>query len=141
MAVKSKALSPRRKRMSRAARLQSGRHWLRSFSGTRVVPSYARWFGVDLICAAKELQILGMHFAPEYLGALRRTGAARARHCRDVPKGAKAVDIEPARNQKFAYIAGYTEAGLPFGITWEETAGLDDDDVPFTGDDFEKGDS
>src|SRR2546427_12909582 len=28
MAVKSKALSPRRKRMSRAARLQSGRHWL-----------------------------------------------------------------------------------------------------------------
>ena len=115
--------------MSRAARLQSGRHWLRSFSGTRVVPSYARWFGVDLICAAKELQVLGMHFSPEYLGALRRTAAARARHCRDVPKGAKAVDIEPARNQKFAYIAGYTEAGLPFGITWEETAGLDDDDV------------
>src|SRR2546425_246097 len=125
MAVKSKALSPRRKRMSRAARLQSGRHWLRSFSGTRVVPSYARWFGVDLICAAKQLQILGMRFSPEYLGALRRTAAARARHCRDVPKGAKAVDIEPARNQKFAYIAGYTEAGLPFGITWEETAGLD----------------
>jgi len=45
------------------------------------------------------------------------------------PCGAKAVDIEPARNQKYAYIAGYTEAGLPFGITWEETAGLDDDDV------------
>ena len=23
-------------------------------------------------------------------------------------------------NEKFAYIAGYTQAGFPFGITWEE---------------------
>ena len=125
--------------MSRAARLQSGRHWLRSFSGKRVVPSYARWFGVDLVCAAKELQILGMHFSPEYLEALRRTAAGRPRHCRDVPKGAKAVEVEPMWNQEFAYMAGYTEAGLPFGVTWEEMEGLDGDDVPFTRDDFGKG--
>ena len=135
MAGKPKAPTPRRKRMSRAARLQSGRQWLRSFSGKRVVPSYARWFGVDLVCAAKELQRLGMHFSPEYLDALRRTAGGRPGHCRNAPK---AVEVEPIWNQEFAYIAGYTEAGFPFGVTWEEMEGLDGD-VPFTGDDFGRG--
>lgn len=111
--------------MSRAARLQSGHHWLRNFSGKRVVPSYARWFGVDLVCAAKELQILGVYFSPEYLVALQRTATERSRHCRDVPKEAK-IEVEPIWNQ-FAYIAGYTEAGLPFGVTWEEMQDLDGD--------------
>lgn len=127
--------------MSRAAaRVQSGRHWLKSFSGKRVVSSYARWFGVDLMCAAKELQILGVHFSPEYLEALRRTAAVRPRQCRDAGKEAKAVDVEPMWNQEFGYIAGYTEAGLPFGVTWEEMEGLDGGDLPFTGDEVGKGD-
>ena len=42
-------------------------------------------------------------------------------------------------NQELAYIAGYTEAGLPFGVTWDEMEGLNGNDVPFTGDDFGKG--
>jgi hypothetical protein len=40
-------------RMSRAGRLMAGRRWLKSFSGKRSSPSYARWFAVDLMCAAK----------------------------------------------------------------------------------------
>jgi hypothetical protein len=40
-----------------------------------VVSSYAKWFDVDLMCAAKELQILGVRFSTEYLDALRRTAA------------------------------------------------------------------
>lgn len=139
MAGKLNALSPRRKRLSRAARLQAGRHWLTSFSGRRVVPSYATWFGVDLMCAAKELQILGMRFSPEYLEALRRTTAGRPRHRRDVANGAETIGVEPMWHQEFAYIAGYTGAGLPFGVTWDEMECLDGDDVPFTGDDFGKG--
>jgi hypothetical protein len=139
MARKSKALSPRRKRMSRAARLQSGRHWLRSFSGKRVVRSYARWFGVDLMCAAKELQMLGLDLSADYLEALRRTATGRPRHFRDVAEEAKAVNVEPLCNEEFAYIAGYTEAGLPFGISWQKNVeGLGD--VSFTGDDFGTGD-
>jgi hypothetical protein len=91
------------------------------------------------MCAAKELQTLGMHFAPEYLEALRRTAAGRARDRRDAAKDAKAVDVEPISNQDFAYIAGYTPWGVPFGVTWEEMEGLDGHDGPFTGHDFENG--
>lgn len=139
MARRSKALSPRRKRMSRAARLQSGRDWLRSFSGKRVVPSYARWFGVDVMCAAKELQILGARFSTEYLDALRRTAAGRRTHHRDVVKEANAGDIEPTSNREFAYVAGHTAAGVPYGLTWEEMEGLEGDHIAFTEDDFGQG--
>jgi hypothetical protein len=139
MAGKSKALSPRRKRMSRAARLQSGRQWLRSFSGKRVVSSYARWFGVDLVCGAKELQILGLHIPHECLDACRRNGAGQPKHSHDVPKGTEAPVVDPMSNQDFADIAGDTAAGLPFGVTWEEMEGLDSDDMPLMGDDFGKG--
>jgi len=135
MPRKSTALSPRRKRMSRAARLRSGRHWLRSFSGKRVVSSYARWFGVDLMSAAKELRILGVRLSPEYLEALRRTVSRRPGPRRDMAKEAIRVDGEPLSNQGFAYIAGYTEAGLPFGVTWEEMESVDGD-VPVGEDDL-----
>lgn len=125
--------------MSRAARLQSGRHWLRSFSGKRVVSSYVRWFGVDLMCAAQELQILGARFSTEYLDALRRTAAGRPKHRRDVVKEANDADVEPMSNLEFAYVAGHTAAGLPFGVTWEEMEGLEGEDMPLTEDDFGQG--
>jgi hypothetical protein len=130
MGRKSKALPPRRKRMARASRLQSGRHWLKTYSGKHVVRSYARWFGVDLMCALKELQLLGIRFEPEYVEALRRTAAAGSRH-RRVARTADSASADPLWNQECAYIAGYTEAGFPFGITWEEFETLNEgEDVP-----------
>lgn len=73
MTRKDKPLSPRRKRMDREARLQSARHWLRGFSGEHVVRSYAKWFGVDLMCALGELQALGVRLEPSYVAAIKRT--------------------------------------------------------------------
>jgi hypothetical protein len=130
MGRKSKALPRRRKRMARASRLQSGRHWLKTYSGKHVVRSYARWFGVDLMCALKELQLLGIRFEPEYVEARRRTAAAGSRR-RRVARTADSASADPLWNQEFAYIAGYTEAGFPFGITWEEFETLNEgEDVP-----------
>ncbi len=113
---------------------------LKGFSRKGVVPSYARWFGVDLICGAKELQILGMEFSSAHLEALRRTAAGRPRHCRDAAKKAKTVEVESTWKDDFAYVAGYTEAGFPFGVTWEEIEGLDGGDVGRRGDELRKSD-
>jgi hypothetical protein len=41
-----------------------------------------------------------------------------------VLKDANAAVVEPMSNHEFAFIAGYTAAGLPFGVTWEEMEGL-----------------
>jgi len=106
--------------MTRAGRLQSGRQWLENFSGKRVVPSYARWFAVDLLCAAKELQLLGVRLSPDYLEALRRTASAPATHHGSTRPEAESAGMEPMSNPEFAYIAGFTEGGAPFGVRWEE---------------------
>lgn len=47
--------------------------------------------------------------------------------------------VDPMSNQDFAYIAGHTAAGLPFGVRWEEMEELDSDDMPFTEDDLGPG--
>jgi hypothetical protein len=123
--------------MSRASRLQSARHWLRTYSGKHVVRSYARWFGVDLMCALKELQLLGIRFEPRYVEGLRRTAAAGSRRRREVAREVERFGAEGEWNQDFAYIAGYTEAGFPFGVTWEQFEALSEsEDVPVERDDW-----
>jgi hypothetical protein len=47
---KNRNLGPRRKRMRRPARLMAAVTWLAGYGGN-AVRGYARWFGVDLICA------------------------------------------------------------------------------------------
>ena len=76
-----------------------------------------------MLCAIKELSLLGVRVDPVYLAQRKATLAARNR--RD-PKHPAA---EPSSNgygvewdENFAYIAGQTEAGFPFGVTWEESA-------------------
>jgi hypothetical protein len=83
---------------------------------------------VDLVCAATELQALGVRVAPEYLGQLRRTASERQERARDVGARNRNQDrdqgqLEPISNHEFAYIAGYTDAGFPFGVRREDLEG------------------
>lgn len=55
MAKRKGNLGPRRKRMTREARLQSAKSWLKDYEGKNVIKSYGKWFAVDQICAMKEL--------------------------------------------------------------------------------------
>ena len=124
MKRKRKPLSPRRKRMRRQARLASARSWLIKFSGKNVVRSYAKWFGVDLLCAVKELSLCGIAVDPAYVAQLKATFACRSSRRPKQPVG----DLEPVGcgvdwDENFAYIAGRTEAGFPYGTTWEELEG------------------
>jgi hypothetical protein len=75
---KNRNLGPRRKRMRRPARLIAAVKWRSAYGGKNLVRGYARWFGVDLICAITELRLLGVAVDPEYEAQLRRTIAARA---------------------------------------------------------------
>lgn len=82
--MKKRTLPPRRKRMRRHARLATARRWLASYGGKHVVRGYARWYGVDLFCAIKELRLLGVAVSQEYEREIRttlerRTAARRLR--------------------------------------------------------------
>lgn len=117
--------SPRRLRMTRAGRLQSARatNWVANYQGANVVQGYRKWFGVDLLCAIAELRLLGVTVDHDYELQVRRTvdslAASRQR------KKLKRAATEPHESTTncdgvFAYIAGYTPGGMPFGVTWEE---------------------
>ncbi|MBN2295288.1 MAG: hypothetical protein JXM70_22850 [Pirellulales bacterium] len=76
---KKKPLPPRCKRMKRPGRLQSGKLWLKKYSGKNVLRGYCKHYGVDWRCALIELKQLGIHFDPKYIQQREVTEQQRAK--------------------------------------------------------------
>jgi len=112
-------------RMNRARRLQSARHWLATQTGCttiQIAKSYRKRFGVDWPCAFRELSILGIQVDARWVVQLYAglQGAQRASPERQGKLQSEAVRLGSESDDHFAYIAGYTPGGAPFGVTWEE---------------------
>lgn len=117
--------------MNRAGRLKSARAtgWVRSYRGKDIVRGYARWYGVDRLCAVLELRQLGVHISAEQEARCRSQIEQRA--ARDARKdgehgGPDESAHVPESDLTFAYIAGYTPGGAPYGVTWEEYRRLEE---------------
>lgn len=107
--------------MSRSARLQSARSWLKTYSGQNIAAGYRKHFGIDWVCAFKELEMLGVRIDEGYKNQLLKSlaGGIAARSGRKLRRG-EAFNGSSDQDETFAYIAGYTEAGFAYGVTWEE---------------------
>jgi hypothetical protein len=86
----------------------------------QIAKSYQKRYGVDWPCAIRELALLGVALNRNSVEQLNRSLAghhqARARR-----KAARKLNlITSESDQTFGYVAGYTENGVPFGVTWEE---------------------
>jgi hypothetical protein len=68
---KKRIPGPRLHRLKRAARLSSARVWLRKYDGKKIVRSYRKRYGVDLLCAIAELQMLNVPLEPVYVDRVR----------------------------------------------------------------------
>lgn len=117
---KKKSYSLRHKCMNRTRRLQSARHWVHKYSGKNLVKGYKNHFGVDWLCAIIELQILGVNLDPSYVVKLKQSLDIQAQARRRKKEDQTVDAVDTYSNETFAYIAGYTPAGVPYGITWEE---------------------
>jgi len=113
--------------------------WAVECEGSHVVRSYRKKYGVDWLCAVKELQLLGMEIDPEYVSQLRRTVEEQAKknHEKRLKQQKAAAAKEwseryPFSEGHFYFVAGHTSNGVPYGITWEEARkqGLIEDDEP-----------
>ena len=109
--------------MNKAGRLSSARQWLakqKNRAPVQIAKSYRKWYGVDLPTAIRELTALGFVFDVGWVESVKRSlaghYAARARR----KAARRRVPPLDESNGTFAYIAGYTENGVPFGVTWEE---------------------
>lgn len=111
---------------ARKKRLQEAREWFakQGFSDdSHVIKAYREYFHVNKDCAMQELCMLKV-LRPEqqaaYIVALQEKKQKRI---------SRAVDGEKAfsssQDENFAFIAGYTPGGFPYGITWEEQAELE----------------
>ena len=57
--------------MNRERRLVAAVAFLRGCNGENLIRRYARWFGVDVVCAALELQMLGKDIDPADIDRVR----------------------------------------------------------------------
>lgn len=120
---KKRQRSPRRKRMKRESRLQSARAWIAKYQGKNIVKGYSSWYGVDLLCAINELRMLGIQIDEEREKQIRATllGRSRARQRRKILQQQETEQLyADFSDGTFAFIAGYTSGGVPYGTTWEE---------------------
>jgi hypothetical protein len=123
---KKKPLGPRCKRMNRNSRLQAAKHWIPKYEGNNILRGYKNHFGIDWECAIKELELLGIQLNPQYVLDIRRSREAEIRN-RQAKKQAKEQAEEESEkhclfgwDEHFAFIAGFTANGVPYGVTWEE---------------------
>jgi hypothetical protein len=119
---KNSSSIPRHKRMKRTARLQAARHWLPTYTGKNIVRGYARHFAVDLLCAVKELEMLGNQFKPEYVDQLKRTIAGQIEQKQERKRLKEEQELFKSfeSDDQFCYMVGYTSGGAPYGLIWEE---------------------
>jgi hypothetical protein len=128
MAKKKKPLPPRCLRMNRGARLSSARHWLatqKKRTPVQIAKSYRKRYGVDWPCAIRELALLGVSIDPGWVEQLNRSleGHHQERARRKAARNLNPNSFGGDSDSSFAYIAGYTENGIPFGVTWDEIDG------------------
>ena len=86
---------------------------------------YARWYGVDLLCAIAELRQLGLEVSPEREEAVKTTLRNRLEQKRKSQEELFCTDISCDSDETFAFIAGYTSGGAPYGVTWDEMEDAD----------------
>ena len=114
MAKKKKLMKAERKE----ARLRKGKQWLLTYTGSpkKMNKHYRERFHVDAVTAAKDLQELGVDYTQEQLDQIKRAEEQRLRQ--------RLAELYKDCDGRFAFIAGYTDGGAPYGVMWEEV-GID----------------
>lgn len=124
-------LPPRRKRFKRAQRLDSAKAWLETYQGHKVVRDYRRRYGVDWQTAFTELEMLAVPIDPEYKKRVLQSEEAQlaAKRRKKAEREAEVWEqLGLDQDEHFAFIAGYTSGGVPYGVTWEEWAAIEEAD-------------
>lgn len=109
----------------RERRLQAAKQWIAKYEGNNLVKGYRKRFGVDILCAITELQLLGHKFTAQYIDCVKK-GVEAQRMKRLQKKQQKELDalVFADSDDTFYFIAGYTSGGAPYGITWEEAKSM-----------------
>ncbi len=112
-----------KKNVSRINRLNSASEWVKTYTGGNKVKGYCKKYGVDKLCAIKELRLLGVEITEKYESEIRRSIEdlkKQRQHSKEKKKQELNSTLGIDCDENFAFIAGYTSGGFAFGITHEE---------------------
>ena len=116
------------KQLRRTQRLGIGKSWLKTYQGEDIIQDYIKRYGVDLLCAVVELRMLGVAISEDYEHQLRQNEEYKRLSKKSKKKGGKQKIkedfLDDFSDENFAYIAGYTSGGVPFGLTHEEAGNI-----------------
>ena len=120
------------KTQNRNKRLKLAKDWVKTYPGQHIVKGYSNHFGVDKLCAVKELKLLGIEILEEYENQLRQSIEA-IKKPKQLRKDKKEQELKSLTefdsDENFAFIAGYTSGGFPYGITHEEMDKINNDGI------------
>lgn len=106
-------------------RMEKAKAWIETYDGENVVKDYAKLFGLNLKNALKEAKKAGAKISNEEREKVIKWIEQKEQQKRNKREKRKRKDSDYESidsDDTFAFIAGYTEGGAPFGITHEEWA-------------------
>ena len=99
---------------------------------SKAVQGYEKRYEVDKLCAIKELRLVGIDISVKYENQLKQSIEVLKRQ-RQLRKDKKEQELnsisEFNSDENFAFIAGYTSGGFPYGITHEEMEEIDKNEL------------
>jgi hypothetical protein len=127
---KEKQTAPKRATVKRPRRLQMAKEWIVTYTGKHLVRAYAKRYRVDLHCSIKELRLLNIEVSEQYEQAVKHTLEALAVQKKQKQEEKQLEDsgLTEYSDWDFAFIAGYTSGGAPYGIRWDEMPPEDQDE-------------
>lgn len=128
MKKRKKNLAPRCKRMKQSARLQSARHWLLKYEGENIICGYSKHFGVNRLCAALELRMLGYKISDEQIEQYKQ--AEQAKQIKALSKKQKNLENQKFDIELFEYFTGYWDDDYEW-LELKDSSDQEDCDLPF----------
>ena len=109
----SKNKAPRRKNLTRQGRLDSAKDWITKYNGKNLVSGYAKWFGVDKICAINELKALGVIIPESLENQIVQSHKRKIEQRKTAKEKSEVLDtVGYDSDDHFAFIVGYTSGGF-----------------------------
>ncbi|WP_026567573.1 hypothetical protein [Bacillus sp. UNC41MFS5] len=124
---------PTRNRYNRNARLQNAKKWAEQYNGKNIAKGYSKWFGVDLLCAIKELEILGYKFKQSYKEQVNQSLIERQKQNGSNKREKEMEKLYDNGFGSFYFISDYTSNGFQDGISLAEIEGQEDQGRNLTG--------
>lgn len=117
----------KRRSLGKVRRIQSGKEWAKEYKGSNIINDYRMYFGVNEICAFKDLEFMGMTFDEEYKKKMIEIMVKREEQRKRTKERAKEIkdqkefeSMAEDTNDDFYYIVGYTSGGAAYGVSWDE---------------------